>query len=110
MMKTVTKAMIAALTLSMGAPGLAAPHRVTVVNSTAHTMLRLFASPSTGRAVDEDVLGDTVLKPGQSAQLAISGGGDACTYDLKGSFDDGTTKVRAKVDVCAVQTYRFTAG
>ena len=71
-------------------------------------MLRLFASPSSGHAIDEDVLGDTVLKPGQSASLQIGSGGDVCAYDLKATFDAGGTKTRTKVDVCAAQTYRFT--
>ena len=85
----------------------AADRRLTVVNATGNTMTRLYASPTQGTPVDEDMLGDTILKPGQSAQLVIGGGGDACRYDLKATFDDDKTRVR-KVDVCEVRTYRFT--
>lgn len=93
----------------MGGIGVAqaADRRVTIVNTTANTMTRLYASPSEGQPVDEDMLGDTILKPGQSATLAIGGGGDACAYDLKASFDNNKTSVR-KVNVCEVRTYRFT--
>ena len=106
-MKTVTALVIAVLAASAAMPAQAADRRITVVNATANTMMRLYASPSGARAIDEDMLGDTILKPGQSAQLSIGGGGDACLYDLKASFDDGTTKTRAKVNVCELRTYRF---
>lgn len=108
-MKTVQAFLLTTLAVVTAVPALsAAPHRVTVINATGKTMMRLFASPSEGKAIDEDVLGDTVLKPGQSASLQIGSGGDACVYDLKATFDTGGTKVRANVNVCAAQTYRFT--
>ena len=87
----------------------AADRRITLVNATSNTLMRLYASPTSGRQIDEDLLGDAIVKPGQSVDLAISGGGDACLYKLKGSFDDGTTKIRDKVNVCELRTYRFTA-
>ncbi len=101
-------AMIAVLVAVAGTAH-AADRRITVVNATPNTLMRLFASPSVGRQIDEDMLGDTIVKPGQSVQLVIGGGGDACLYTLKGSFDDGTTKVRDKVNVCELRTYRFGA-
>lgn len=107
-MNTVRTLVMATLAFALATPAMAAPHRVTVINATGGTMLRLFASPSEGRPVDEDVLGDTVLKPGQSASLQIGNGGEACQYDLKATFDSGGTKTRSKVDICTVQTYRFT--
>ena len=108
-MKTVSALILSALALA-AVPASAAERRVTVVNATGHTMLRLFALPSGATGAAEDLLGDTVLKPNQSALLTIAGGGEACAFDLKGSFDDGATHTRAKVDVCATRTYRFTAG
>lgn len=106
-MKTVKFLVLGALIASTSAAGYAADRRLTVVNATQNTMTRLYASPAQGTPVDEDMLGDTILKPGQSAQLVIGGGGDACTYALKASFDDDKTRVR-KVNVCEVRTYRFT--
>lgn len=98
----------AALIVSVAGVAQASDRRVTVVNATANTMTRLYASPASGTPVDEDMLGDTVLKPGQSAQLVIGGGSsDTCSYNLKGTFDDDSVRTR-KVDVCEVQTYRFT--
>ncbi len=85
----------------------AADRRVTIVNATANTMTRLYASPSEGQPVDEDMLGDTILKPNQSATLVIGGSADVCNYDLKAGFDNNKTSVR-KVNVCDVRTYRFT--
>ncbi len=98
----------AALIVSVAGVAQASDRRVTVVNATANTMTRLYASPASGTPVDEDMLGDTVLKPGQSAQLVIGGGSsDTCSYNLKATFDDDSVRTR-KVDVCEVQTYRFT--
>jgi len=98
----------AALIASISSAASAADRRLTVVNATANTMTRLYASPASGTPVDEDMLGDTILKPGQSAQLVIGGGsGDACSFNLKASFDDDSVRTR-KVDVCEVRTYRFT--
>ncbi len=107
-MKT-NKFIVATLLIaSLSGAASAADRRLTVVNATTNTMTRLYASPATGTPVDEDMLGDTILKPGQSAQLVIGGGsGDACSYNLKASFDDESVRTR-KVDVCEVRTYRFT--
>jgi len=98
----------AALIASVAGIAQASDRRVTVVNATAKKMTRLYASPAAGTPIDEDMLGDTILKPGQSAQLVIGGGsGDSCSYNLKATFDDDSVRTR-KVDVCEVQTYRFT--
>ena len=105
-MKTVKFLVLGAMLVSTAVAANAADRRLTVVNASPHTMTRLYASPAQGTPVDEDMLGDTILKPGQSAQLVI-GGGDACTYALKASFDDDKTRVR-KVNVCEIRTYRFT--
>lgn len=106
-MKTVKFLVLGALLASTSVAASAADRRLTVVNGSTHTMTRLYASPATGTPVDEDMLGDTILKPGQSAQLVIGGGGDACDYALKASFDDDKTRVR-QVNVCEARTYRFT--
>lgn len=103
--KTLKVLLAASLLLPLAAH--AADRRVTVVNASANTMTRLYASPAQGQQVDEDMLGDTILKPGQSAQLSVGDGSDACVYNFKATFDDDTTRVR-KVDVCEVRTYRFT--
>ena len=106
-MKTVKFFVLGALIASTSVAANAADRRLTVVNASAHTMTRLYASPAQGTPVDEDMLGDTILKPGQSAQLVIGGGSDTCAYALKATFDDDKTRTR-KIDVCEVRTYRFT--
>jgi PBP1b-binding outer membrane lipoprotein LpoB len=100
-------AILALSTLLLSGAATAADRRVTVVNATANTMTRLYVSPAQGAPIEEDMLGDTVLRPGRSAQLDIAGGGDACVFTFKASFDNDTTRT-ARVDVCEVRTYRFT--
>lgn len=105
-MKTVKFLVLGAVFATTAVAVQAADRRLTVVNATSHTMTRLYVAPATGAPIDEDMLGDTILKPGQSAQLVV-GGGDACDFNLKASFDDDKTRAR-KVNVCEVRTYRFT--
>jgi hypothetical protein len=104
--KTVKFLVLGSMIASISVAAQAADRRLTVVNATSHTMTRLYAAPATGAPIDEDMLGDTILKPGQSAQLVV-GGGDACDFNLKASFDDDKTRAR-KVNVCEMRTYRFT--
>lgn len=106
-MKTMKFLVLGAMIAATSVVAQAADRRLTVVNATAHTMTRLYASPAQGTPIEEDMLGDTILKPGQSAQLVIGGGGDACDYALKATFDDDKTRAQ-KVNVCEVRTYRFT--
>ena len=105
-MNTVKFLVLGAMLATVPLVAQAADRRLTVVNATSHTMTRLYAAPASGAPIDEDMLGDTILKPGQSAQLVV-GGGDACDFNLKASFDDDKTRTR-KVNVCEVRTYRFT--
>ena len=90
-----------------GAPALAQGRAVTLVNSTTHTMVRFYVSA--GRdAGGTDMLGDRVLKPGQSARITIDNGDGTCNFDLRAEFDNGSKQSRA-VDICSVATYRFGA-
>ena len=86
-------------------PVLAQGRAVTLVNSTAHTMVRFYASAGRDGG-GSDMLGDRVLKPGQSARITIDNGDGTCAFDLRAEFDNGSKQTRA-VDICSVATYRF---
>lgn len=91
----------------VAAPVLAQGRPVTLVNSTAHTMVRFYASAGRDGG-GTDMLGDRVLKPGQSARITIDNGDGTCNFDLRAEFDNGSKQSRA-VDICSVATYRFGA-
>lgn len=96
-----------ALTALVAVPALAQGRAVTLVNSTAHTMVRFYAT--TGRdGAGTDMLGDRILKPGQSARITIDNGDGTCNFELRAEFDNGSKQSRA-VDICSVATYRFGA-
>lgn len=98
-----------AILLLTAIPAIAANRQVNVVNATNNTMVRFFASNSGGAAAADDVLGDTILKPGQSVRIEVDDGSGACLYDFRAEFDDGSKRSRGKVDVCQITTYRFNA-
>ena len=86
-------------------PALAQGRAVTLVNSTPNTMVRFYASAGRDGG-GSDMLGDRVLKPGQSARITIDNGDGTCNFDLRAEFDNGSKQTRA-VDICSVATYRF---
>ena len=90
-------------------PALAADHRVTIVNETDNTMVRFYASNSGRTSWEEDILGNRVLKPGQSVRINIDDGSGACIFDFRADFDDGDKLTRNGINVCEISTYRYTA-
>ena len=88
---------------------LAADHRVTIVNETNSTMVRFYASNSGRSSWEEDILGNRVLKPGQSVRINIDDGSGACMFDFRADFNDGDKLTRNGINVCEISTYRYTA-
>ena len=101
-------ALIGALLIG-AAPALAANRQVNIVNATDSTMVRFYASNAGRDDWEEDVLGDRVLKPGQSVRIDIDDGSGACLFDFRADFDDGEKLTRTKINVCEISTYRYTA-
>ncbi|SEH92379.1 hypothetical protein SAMN04489835_5756 [Mycolicibacterium rutilum] len=111
--KTVQK-----LTVGIGAAavvmvGLAAPagaqdRNVEVINETRHTIVEFYASNIGRDTWEEDILGESVLPVGQSVNINVDDGTEACLYDFKAVFDDGEELVRNRIDVCSIGTYRYT--
>lgn len=89
------------------AVALAADRRVTIVNDTGYTIVRFYASSENARSWEEDMLGDSTLKPGSSVRMNIDDGSGACMFDFKAVFSDGDTMIRKGVDVCKTATYRY---
>lgn len=94
---------VAAATIA--GPALAQGRALTLVNSTANTMVRFYASAGRDSG-GSDMLGDRILKPGQSARITIDNGDGSCKFDLRAEFDNGSKQTR-QVDICSLTTYRF---
>ncbi|MFZ5670686.1 MAG: hypothetical protein ACOY4K_14450 [Pseudomonadota bacterium] len=82
--------------------------RVRIINETQHTIVRFYASNVGATSWEEDILGDGVLRPGQSVVINIDDGSGYCLYDFKAVFDDGDSLIRQRVDVCKISSYRYT--
>ena len=87
----------------------AADRHVTIVNETNNTMVRFYASNSGRSSWEEDILGNRILKPGQSVRINVDDGTGACNFDFRADFDDGDKLTRNGINVCQISTYRYTA-
>lgn len=94
-----------AMTATVATPALAQGRPITLVNSTANTMVRFYASAGRDGG-GGDMLADRILKPGQSARITIDNGDGSCKFDLRAEFDNGSKQTR-EVDICSIATYRF---
>jgi hypothetical protein len=109
-MTFVSRLTLAAFVLvSSATPAFASDRHVTIVNATNSTMVRFYASNSGRTSWEEDILGDRVLKPGQSVRINVDDGSGACVYDFRADFDDGDKLTRSSINVCEISTYRYTA-
>lgn len=102
-------AMTALLLTALAGPAAAADRHVTIVNATNDTMVRFYASNSGRTSWEEDILGDRILKPGQSVRVNVDDGTGSCIYDFRADFEDGEKLTRTRINVCEISTYRYTA-
>ena len=82
--------------------------RVRIINETKHTMMRFYASNVGQTSWEEDILGQSTLAPGSSVVINIDDGSGYCLYDFKGVFDDGEEVIQNRIDVCKIESFRFT--
>jgi len=101
-------AVFAATTMLAPAMAEAQDRRVRIINETRHIIVRFYASNVAASSWEEDILGQEVLRPGQSVTVNIDDGSGYCLYDFKAVFDDGDSLVRQRVDVCKISSYRYT--
>ena len=111
MLKKLTISIMVAVVALIGlavAPAYAQDRNVLIINETRHTIVEFYASNISRDIWEEDILGEDVLPVGQSVNITIDDGTEACLYDFKAVFDDGEELVRNRIDVCTIGTYRYT--
>jgi hypothetical protein len=101
---------VAALTVlaASATSAAAADRRVVVVNSTEHTLVRLYASNTNDPNYHNDLLGSYVMRPGASTTMDFDDGTGSCWFDVKGVFSDGDKVERHNFNVCTETEMRFT--
>lgn len=81
--------------------------RVRMVNATSYTIERMYGSNEGRTSWEEDVLGDSVLRPGNSVVVNWDDGSCYCIFDFKAVFSDGDKSEKRGLDVCKLETFRF---
>jgi hypothetical protein len=97
----------AAACILLATPSLAKDRRVDIVNASGYTITNFFASTVDQDSWEEDMLDNDTLKNGETLEADIDDGTNACLYDFKAVFSDGTVLVRRKINVCEIGTFTF---
>jgi hypothetical protein len=75
-------------------------------NETGVTMTRFYASPTTIRDFEGDIL-SSVLNPGRATRININDGRSTCIYDIRGVFADGKRVDKYNVNICKLASFTF---
>lgn len=76
-------------------------------NASNAIVTHLYVSPVTSNNWGSDVLGASVLPPGQAVQLAFPSSSGACNWDLKLRVEDGTEHEMRNTDLCGTNEVAF---
>jgi hypothetical protein len=106
-MSKMTMLVAAAATFAVfsAGPSEALDRRVKVINNSSSIMTKFQASNKASKSWEEDILGDDVLKPGQSVMVNINDGTGYCVFDLRATFKGGATVVRRNINICQVASW-----
>ncbi len=97
-----------AVLASLSGTAFAEDRHVTIINETDHTIVRFYASNVEKTSWQEDILGNSVLKPGSSVRINIDDGSGHCKYDFRADFADGDKSIKNGINVCQISSYRYT--
>ncbi len=76
-----------------------------LTNGRPTTMMYFYASPSGVNDWEEDIFGDSVLPPSESVLITIDDGQEACNYDFRAIFEDGSDSQAYEVNLCELSAY-----
>jgi hypothetical protein len=79
--------------------------RVKVINATNITMNSFFASNVNRKSWEEDILGNSVIGPGQSMMVNINDGTGACMFDFRAVMADGRKVESYGMNVCQITSW-----
>lgn len=81
--------------------------KVKIINETRHKIVHFYASRVGTDNWEEDILGEDVLDIGGSVNVNF-GTSDYCLYDFRAVFNDGDKVEKYRINVCEIDTYRYT--
>jgi hypothetical protein len=82
--------------------------RIRLINESSQTIEEFHASNVNRRGWEEDILGNRVLKPGQSIVINLNDGSGQCNFDFLTVMSNGGKIEKRNVNVCRLETYRIT--
>jgi hypothetical protein len=82
---------------------------VRIINETRNDIHEFYASNVGADDWEEDILGADVLPSGDSLVINIDDGTGYCKFDFRAVFDDGTDLVKHNVNVCEIDSFRYTS-
>ncbi|MEQ1756457.1 MAG: hypothetical protein ABL973_20235 [Micropepsaceae bacterium] len=81
--------------------------KVKIINETRHKIVHFYASRVGADNWEEDILGEDVLEVGGSVKVNF-GTSEYCLYDFRAVFNDGDKVEKYRINVCEIDTYRYT--
>lgn len=103
-------ALLAVMTAALfSTPASADTHdrRVRITNATPYPIYQLYGSNTGTDVWEEDILGNSVLRSGESVVVDFDDGSGYCRFDLKAVYGRNSADVRNRVNVCTETNVTF---
>src|SRR5262245_28587086 len=84
---------------------IAQDRRVVIINGTNAVVNSFYASNINRNSWEEDILGNSVLQPGQRVTVNIDDGSGACLFDFRAVLATGRKVELRRVNVCQVSSW-----
>jgi hypothetical protein len=99
--------LLTSLALSLLAPegATAQDRRVRITNASNVTMNNFYASNTQRKNWEEDILGNSVVAPGQSVMVNINDGSGACMFDFRAVMANGRKVESYGMNVCQISAW-----
>ncbi|MBU9697740.1 hypothetical protein GU927_007750 [Rhodobacteraceae bacterium HSP-20] len=95
---------VAALAALSATPVLAEDLVFTLENASSHTLNEMYVSPTEADEWGDNILGDQIVAPGETATVTITGGSEICEFDLRFATAEGG-ELEQTQDLCGIETY-----
>ena len=79
--------------------------RVRIINASNVTVNSFHASNTNRKSWEEDILGNSVLAPGQSVMVNINDGTGACMFDFRAVLANGRKVESYGMNVCQISSW-----
>ncbi|PDT05979.1 hypothetical protein [Rhizobium chutanense] len=100
-------AVAAAIIAASAVPSYAEDLKFQLTNGTNSVLTRFYSSPAGVDSWEQDVFGEDVLNPGESANITIADGRTVCKYDMRFEFDEDSDldTTEDTQDLCQLGSY-----